>query len=111
MKVEIWDIGRPKPYSRNPRKISGDGLAKIAASIKEFGFLQPIIVDKNDVIVVGHQRLRGAQLLGLEKVPVHVASNLTPAQIKAYRIADNRVAEEADWINDILGDELMDLDN
>ena len=83
MKIEIWPIEKPIPYARNARKISDAAVAKVAASIKEFGFRQPIVVDTEGVIVAGHTRLLAARKLGLTEVPVHVATGLTPAQIKA----------------------------
>ena len=95
------------PYSRNPRK--NQHIDKVAASIKEFGFQQPIVVDKEKVIIVGHTRYLAAQKLGMREVPVIVAENLDENQVKAYRIADNRVAEESQWDNELLNLELMDL--
>lgn len=95
MKVELIEIGRVIPYARNPRKNEA-AIAKVAASIKEYGFRQPIVVDEEMVIIAGHTRLQAAQTLALKKVPVHVATGLTPAQIKAYRLADNRTHEDAD---------------
>lgn len=107
--VEMWPVDRAKPYAENPRKITDAAVAKVAAVIKEFGWRQPIVVDKDGVIVVGHTRRLAAISLGLDKVPVHVASNLTEAQIRAYRIADNRVGEETDWDRDKLVVELSAL--
>src|ERR1700692_2443113 len=107
--VVWWPIGRPKPYPKNARKWSKAAIEKVAASIKEFGWVQPIVCDNEDVIVIGHLRLAAAHFLGLTDVPVHVASNLSPAQIRALRIADNRTHEEADWIEDLLSAELLDL--
>ena len=101
MKVELIDIGRVIPYARNPRHNDG-AISKVAASIKEFGFRQPIVVDKDYVIIVGHTRLLAAQNIGIEKVPVHIAEGLTEAQVKAYRIADNRTHEEAQWDDELL---------
>jgi len=95
------------PYSRNPRK--NQHIDKVAGSIKEFGFQQPIVVDKEKVIIVGHTRYLAAQKLGMREVPVIVAENLDENQVKAYRIADNRVAEESQWDNELLNLELMDL--
>jgi len=82
MEIEMWPIERPIPYPKNARKWSDRAIATVAASIKEFGFRQPIVVDANDVIVIGHLRLAGAKSIGLKAVPVHVARDLTPAQIK-----------------------------
>lgn len=96
------------PYENNPR-INDDAVAAVVGSIREFGFRQPIVVDEDGVIIVGHTRFKAAQQLGLEKVPVHVAKDLTPAQIKAYRIADNQTATIAEWDYDLLPIELADL--
>jgi len=107
--IELWPIERPKPYARNARKITDKAVDKVAASIREFGFRQPIVVDRDGVIIAGHTRLLAARRLGLEAVPVHVASSLSPAQVKAYRLADNRTNEEASWDLTLLGAELGDL--
>ena len=109
MKVELIEIGRVIPYARNPRRYE-NAIAKVAASIKEYGFRQPIVVDEEMVIIAGHTRLQAAQSLGLKKVPVHVATGLTPAQIKAYRLADNRTSEDAEWDEELLALELGELD-
>jgi len=108
MKIEQAALDSVTPYARNPRN-NADAVAKVAASIKEYGWRQPIVIDKERVVIAGHTRLMAAQRLGLEKVPVHVATGLTPQQVKAYRLADNRVAEEADWDDDLLGLELGEL--
>src|SRR5262245_34038946 len=102
MEVELWPIDRPIPYARNARKIPPAAVDKVAASIKEFGWRQPIVVDSDAVIIAGHTRLLAAQKLGLTQVPVHVATGLTPAQVKAYRLMDNRSHEEATWDMDLL---------
>ncbi len=104
-----WPIDRPIPYARNSRKIPERAIDKVAASIKEFGFRVPIVVDKDDVIICGHTRLLAAKKLGLREVPVHVAENLTPAQVKAYRLMDNRSHQETDWDLELLGPELEEL--
>ena len=96
MQVDLMDIQCVIPYARNPRH-NEQAIAKVAASIKEYGFRQPIVVDDEMVIIAGHTRLQAALKLGLSHVPVHIATGLTPAQIKAYRIADNRIAQEASW--------------
>ena len=88
MQVEMWPIDRPTPYQRNPRR-NDASVEAVAASLKEFGWQQPIVVDESGVVVVGHTRLKAAKLLGMTEVPVHVATGLTPSQVKAYRIADN----------------------
>ena len=108
MKVELIDIGRVIPYARNPRR-NEQAIAKVAASIKEYGFRQPIVVDEEMVIIAGHTRLQAAQQLGLTKVPVHSATGLTATQVKAYRLADNRTAQEAEWDDELLGLELGEL--
>ena len=108
MQVKMRDIDSVKPYEQNPR-INDAAVDAVAASIKEFGWRQPIVVDKDDVIIAGHTRLKAAQKLGLKKVPVHVATDLTPAQVKAYRLADNRLAELAQWDLALLPIELADL--
>src|SRR4051812_46319555 len=109
MKIELWAIDKPIPYARNARKIPQSAIDKVAASIREFGFRQPIVVDKKRVVLAGHTRLLAAKKLGLKKVPVHVASNLTVAQAKAYRLADNRTNDETPWARDLLALELADL--
>lgn len=107
--VEWWPAERVIPYARNPRTATDTAVGKVAASIKEFGFRVPIIVDSEGVIIAGHTRLAAAQRLGLERVPVLVAADLSPAQVKAYRIADNRTAQETTWDYELLGIELEDL--
>ena len=107
--VVWWPIERPKPYIKNARKWTKSAVEKVAASIKSFGWVQPIVCDREDVIVIGHLRLASAHMLGLTEVPVHVAATLSPAQVKALRIADNRTHEEADWIEELLTAELLDL--
>lgn len=109
MKIEQWPIEKLGRYKKNPRNISPAAVKKVAASIKAFGFRQPIVVDKAGIIVAGHTRLESARKLGLDTVPVHVADDLTADQIKAYRIADNRTSEESSWMNDLLFDEMSDL--
>ena len=108
MKIEVWNLDRIRPYPNNPR-INDDAVDAVAASIREFGVRQAIVVDTDGVIICGHTRFKAAQKLGLEKLPVHVAKDLTPEQIKAYRIADNKTAELADWNYDLLPIELGDL--
>src|SRR5690606_16704561 len=99
---------RVRPYEKNPR-LNDDAVDAVARSLEEFGFRQPIVVDEQDTIIVGHTRWKAAQRLGMAKVPVHVAQDLTPAQIKAYRIADNQTANIATWDFDLLPLELADL--
>jgi ParB-like nuclease domain len=111
MKIELWPIDKPIPYARNARTITTAAVDKVAASIQEFGWRQPIVVDAQRVIIAGHTRLLAARKLGLTEVPVHVADNLTPAQVKAYRLMDNRSHDEASWDFELLGPELLDLQN
>ena len=108
MKVQVVPVSKVTPYARNPRKNLG-AIAKVKASLAEFGWRQPIVVDTEMVIVVGHTRYAAAIELGMTEVPVHVATGLTAAQIKAYRIADNRTNEEAEWDRELLALELGDL--
>ena len=96
MKVIMRSIADVIPYENNPR-VNDKAVEAVAASVKEFGFKQPIVVDSAGVIVVGHTRLKAAKLLGMDKVPVVVADDLTDEQIKAYRLADNKTAELAEW--------------
>ena len=110
LSVESWPIDKPIPYARNPRKISDEAVAAVAGSIKEFGFKSPIIVDAEGVIINGHTRLKAAMRLGMTEVPVVVASDLTPAQVQAYRLADNRVAEFTEWDSDMLRVELDEIE-
>jgi len=109
MTIESWPIEKPIAYARNARKISEAAVAKVAASIKEFGFRQPLVVDSEAVIICGHARLLAAKRLGLKEVPVHVAIGLTPAQVKAYRLMDNRSHQETSWDIDLLPLEFADL--
>jgi ParB-like chromosome segregation protein Spo0J len=108
MQVEFWDISDVLPYANNPRR-NDQAVDAVARSIAEFGFRQPIVVDENAVIIVGNTRYKAALQLGLKQVPVHVAAGLTPAQVKAYRLADNKTAELAEWDTDRLVQELTDL--
>ena len=85
-----------KPYEKNPRK-NDNAVEYVANSIKEFGFKVPIVIDKNGVIVAGHTRYKASKKLGLEKVPCIIADDLTDEQIKAYRLADNKVSEKSEW--------------
>jgi len=108
MQVELRDIDSIRPYDKNPR-VNDDAVDAVAASLREFGFRQPIVVDVDGVIICGHTRWKAARKLGLAKVPVHVAQDLSPEQVKAYRIADNKTAELAEWDMDLLPIELKDL--
>tara|TARA_R100001460_G_scaffold103307_1_gene148409 strand:- start:1264 stop:2454 length:1191 start_codon:yes stop_codon:yes gene_type:complete len=106
MKIQIIDIDKLIPYHNNPRK--DQAVDKVASSINEYGFQQPIVVDKNMVLIVGHTRLLGAKKLGLKQVPVHIA-DLSEAKAKAYRIADNRLNEDSNWDFDLLDIEVKNL--
>ena len=108
MLIELRSINSIRPYPNNPR-VNDAAVDSVAASIKEFGFAQPIVVDGEGVIIVGHTRLKAALKLGLEQVPVVVASHLSPDQVRAYRIADNKTAEIAEWNYDLLPIELSEL--
>src|SRR5229473_18538 len=110
MLVELRPITSIRPYPGNPR-INDAAVDAVAASIKEFGFRQPIVVDEQGIIIVGHTRYFAALRLGLKKVPVHVARGLTEAQVKAYRIADNKTAELAEWDEARLRQELAELED
>src|SRR5918996_2694621 len=96
------------PYARNPRK-NADAIATVAASLKEFGWRQPIVVDEEMVILAGHTRLEAARQLGLTTAPVHIARGLTPSQARAYRLMDNRAHEDAAWDEALLGLEFQEL--
>jgi hypothetical protein len=109
MKIKMLPISSITPYQKNPRVIPDSAVKKVADSIKEFGWNQPIVVDKNSVIIVGHTRYLAAKLLNLESVPVHVAADLTDEQVTAYRIADNRTGEESTWDDVALRDEFSKI--
>ena len=106
--VQLRKIDDIRPYERNPR-INDQAVDAVAASLTTFGFRQPIVVDGDGVIIAGHTRWKAAQKLGLTQVPVHVATDLTPEQVRAYRIADNKTGELAEWDLDILPIELNEL--
>src|SRR6516164_752880 len=109
MMVELRPINSIKPYDNNPRH-NDEAVDAVAASIQEFGFRQPIVVDEQGVIIVGHTRYKAALKLSLLAVPVHVARGLTPAQAKAYRLADNQTATMSQWDDDKLIQELAQLE-
>jgi DNA modification methylase len=108
-RIEHWPIAKLLPYVRNARTHSEEQVAQIAASIAEFGFTNPILVGSDGVIVAGHGRLAAARKLGLERVPVVVLDHLTPTQRRALVIADNRIAVNAGWDEQLLRIELQDL--
>lgn len=109
MNIRDVPIERVKPYSGNPRN-NAAVIDKVAASLAEFGWQQPIVVDREFVVVAGHTRLAAAQKLGHATVPVVVADALSPAQVRAYRLADNRVGQDAEWDDDKLAVELAALE-
>jgi site-specific DNA-methyltransferase (adenine-specific) len=108
MNIELRNINEIKPYEKNPR-INDGAVDAVVASIREFGFRQPIVVDIDSVVIVGHTRLKAAKKIGLEQVPVHVATDLSSEQIKAFRIADNKTGEIAEWDYELLPIELSEL--
>lgn len=108
MKVQDVSIDKIKPYKNNPRDNKA-GIDAVANSIKQFKWQQPIVVDKDNVIIVGHTRYLAAKKLGLKEVPVKVATGLTPEQVKAYRLADNKTGELTSWDDELLGGELNDI--
>lgn len=108
MKVQNVSINLIKPYENNPRD-NDDAVGGVAESIKSFGWQQPIVVDKNNVIIVGHTRYKAAQKLNLKEVPIVVADKLSDDQVKAYRLADNKTGENAIWDNKKLIKELDGL--
>jgi DNA modification methylase len=108
MEVKLVSIDDIRPYQANPR-INDAAVDAVAASLREYGFRQPIVIDADDVIIVGHTRWKAAKKLGLAKVPVHMAKDMTPEQVKAYRIADNQTATLAEWDYELLPIELKDL--
>lgn len=113
MQIIEMNIDDVIPYANNPRKNDGEAVDRVASSIKEYGFKSPIIVDKDNVVIAGHTRLKAAHKLKLDTVPVIKADDLTPAQIKSYRIADNKVAEYSTLDNELLSiefEKLQELD-
>ena len=110
-RIEIWPTARLVPYARNARTHSPEQVAQIAASIVEFGFTNPILVDSMDGIIAGHGRLLAARKLGLAEVPVVVLDHLSETQRRAYIIADNRLAMNAGWDEKVLAHELAELEH
>ena len=110
LKIEYVNINRIKPYKKNPRK-NEDAIPYVMESIKQFGFKNPVILDKDNVIVAGHTRIESAKRLGITEIPCIYADDLTDEQIKAFRLADNKVAEIAEWDIDLLDTELDDILN
>lgn len=108
MELVYKGLDELKPYEKNPR-INDGAVEYVANSIRSFGFKVPIVIDKHNVIVCGHTRWKASQQLGLDKVPCVIADDLSDEQIKAFRIADNKVAEKAEWDYDLLNEELDEL--
>ena len=108
MKIKNTDINHIKAYDKNPRNVA-NSIDRVADSIAEFGFRQPIVVDEDMIILAGHTRLLASKQLGLKKIPVHIAEGLTNAQKKAYRIMDNKSSEDSEWDQDLLNLEIKDL--
>jgi len=107
--VERWPIDRLEPYARNARMHGDDQVARIAASMVEFGWTVPVLIDGDGGVIAGHGRLLAARRLGLDSVPVIRLEHLTPAQVRAYRIADNRLTDLGAWDDEILASELHAL--
>lgn len=105
--IKIEDI---KPYEKNPRK-NNEAVKYVSASIKQFGFKVPLVIDKDNVIVAGHTRYKAAKKLGINKIPCLIANDLTEEQVKAFRLADNKVAEASEWDFDLLALEMEDIVN
>lgn len=108
MEVKLWKIRDVKPYEKNPRR-NDSAVDAVAASIQEFGWKQPIVVDKDGIIIAGHTRYKAAKKLRMKDVPVVVADDLTEEQVRAYRLADNKTADLSEWDEELLGSELFDL--
>lgn len=108
LKIELMDVADLEPYAYNPR-FNDDAVDAVAASIAHFGFLVPIVIDQNRVIIAGHTRLKAAEKLGLDRVPVIRADDMTEAQVREYRLVDNKTAELADWDFDALRRELQEV--
>lgn len=110
MNIQMLKLSDIKPYEKNPRK-NNEAVKYVAESIKEFGFKVPIVIDKNNVIVAGHTRYKAAKRLKMKEVPTIIADDLTDEQVKAFRLADNKVAEKSEWDFDLLPLEINDIVN
>lgn len=109
MEIKMVKVEQLKPYENNPR-FNDEAVEYVANSIKEFGFKVPMVIDKDNTIVAGHTRYKASMELGLKEVPCIVADDLTEEQLKAFRLADNKVSEKASWNYDLLDLELDDID-
>ncbi len=110
MNIQMLKLSDIKPYEKNPRK-NNEAVKYVAESIKEFGFKVPIVIDKDNVIIAGHTRYKAAKRLKMKEVPTIIADDLTDEQVKAFRLADNKVAEKAEWDFDLLPLEINDIVN
>ncbi|MBS4881907.1 MAG: ParB N-terminal domain-containing protein [Peptoniphilus harei] len=110
LQIVYKNIDELIPYENNPRN-NDNAVEAVAKSIKEFGFKVPLVIDKDGEIAAGHTRLKAAKELGLEEIPCIIADDLTPEQVKAFRLADNKVAEFAQWDFNLLGLELGEIEN
>lgn len=108
MEIKNFKLDELIPYEKNPRK-NDDAVQYVAESIKQFGFKVPIIIDKNNIIIAGHTRYKASIQLGLEEVPCIIADDLTEEQVKAFRLADNKVSEKAEWDFELLEEELENI--
>jgi hypothetical protein len=109
MNIQTVNITEIKPYENNPRKISEKAIDKVALSLKEFGWQQPIVVDEKNIIIAGHTRHKAAEKLGYREVPVFKAVGLSEEKVKAYRFMDNRSHEETSWDWDLAVKEISEL--
>lgn len=109
MKIEWKKLEELKPYENNPR-INDEAVQYVANSIKQFGFKVPLVISKDNIIITGHTRYKASEKLGIEKVPCIIADDLTEEQQNAFRLADNKVSEFAEWDDNLLDIELADLD-
>jgi ParB-like chromosome segregation protein Spo0J len=109
MEIKMVKVEDLKPYVNNPR-LNDDAVEYVANSIKQFGFKVPMVIDKDNVIVAGHTRFKASLELGLKEVPCIIADDLNEEQIKAFRLADNKVSEKSSWNFELLQEELEDLD-
>ena len=109
MKVANRNLAELTPYAKNAKKHDSTQIANVAESIRQFGFVQPIVIDRNGVIVIGHCRALAAKKLGMEEVPCVCVDDLTPEQVNALRLIDNK-SNESDWDYDLLADEIPCLD-
>ena len=110
MKIVNKKVTEIKPYEKNPRK-NDEAVKYVAESIRQFGFKVPIILDNNNIIVCGHTRYKAAKEIGLNEVPCIIADDLTDEQTRAFRLADNKVSEKAEWDNELLIKELEEITN